>query len=230
MRRMLRIFDPQSWLQISFNWLELIICVFLIGITRPFWVAGFWSVKFKLLILEALKNNLKSLYEPLYSPGILILPITIFVLILWNNFIRLFPYVFSTRSHPQFRISIAFPIWIGYMLFSFLNQFNQSIAHFVPRGRPLILVPLLVLIEVVRRVIRPLTLCIRLTANMVAGHLLLRLVASGISLTLSLAPIFVILSFLIILELRVSLIQSYVFSSLVRLYFKEANTKLVYYF
>jgi len=67
------------------------------------------------------------------------------------------------------------PIWLGRIVFSIKNQYNNLFAHLVPRGTPVALMPVIVIIETVRNVIRPGTLSIRLAANIVAGHLLLTL-------------------------------------------------------
>ena len=117
---------------------------------------------------------------------------------------------------------------MGYILYAFAGQPNYMFSLFVPRGSPTLLTPMLILIEILSRGIRPLTLCIRLTANMIAGHLLLRLVASGLSFSLFSGAVLLGLRFLVVLELRVSVIQSFVFTSLISLYLKEANTKIIY--
>merc|ERR1712215_411713 len=67
---------------------------------------------------------------------------------------------------------------LGRMLLSIIYQYNHLIAHLVPTGTPRFLIPIIVLIETVRRLIRPATLAIRLAANIVAGHLLLTLLGS----------------------------------------------------
>ena len=95
----------------------------------------------------------------------------------------------------------------------------------MPKGTPYVLVPFMVLIEIVRNLMRPLTLSIRLAANMVAGHLLLALVRGpmpSISVVL-LGAAFVALVALIVLELGVSFIQAYVFMTLSSLYLDEIN-------
>ena len=98
------------------------------------------------------------------------------------------------------------------------------LAHLVPRGTPGLLQPFIVLIELVRNVIRPLTLRVRLIANMIAGHLLLTLLGSlG---TTSYGFMFIIIGIVLILmlELSVALIQAYVFIILASLYLREVNT------
>ena len=99
------------------------------------------------------------------------------------------------------------------------------LAHLVPKGTPVMLVPFIVLIELLRRVIRPFTLGVRLAANMIAGHLLLVLTSSPIYM-LNISIIGVVISGLLALtalELGVSIIQSYVFIRLGSLYVEEVS-------
>ena len=114
---------------------------------------------------------------------------------------------------------------MGYILYNFLKNTRRALAHLVPKGTPIVLVPFIVIIEIVSNLMRPLTLSVRLAANMVAGHLLLVLVRGPMP-TLNLAVLtlaFVGLIALIILELGVSFIQAYVFITLSSLYIDEIN-------
>lgn len=226
MNRMLEIFSPVSWISLSLNWIIIFVSVIGVSITNGFWTS---RSQYKKLMSEGLKViylNLEALFSPKRVPGARALPLSIFMLIFWNNFIRLFPYVFSASSHPNFRVAIALPLWLGYMLYSHFACPRFMLSLLLPRGRPTGLVPVLILIEGLRSIIRPLTLCIRLTANIIAGHLLLSLVASGVSFSPLLFLLFAGLLFLVVLETCVSLIQSYVFTSLIALYTKEANANL----
>merc|ERR1719369_662649 len=113
--------------------------------------------------------------------------------------------------------------YAGSMLISIIYQYNNLLAHLVPTGTPRFLMPLIVVIETVRNVIRPATLAIRLAANIVAGHLLLTLLGSqGPSLVgVGLAGLFIGLVLLLLLEVAVACIQSYVFTILGSLYLNE---------
>lgn len=103
---------------------------------------------------------------------------------------------------------------------------KRFLAHLVPSGTPNVLIPLIVVIELVRNFIRPITLSVRLAANIVAGHLLIRLVNGG-RLSLVTAPIIVLSGMvLIVLEVSVAFIQGYVFSTLRVIYFSELNSAL----
>merc|ERR1712203_493585 len=142
------------------------------------------------------------------------------------NLIGLAPYIFTRSSHMSFTLTLALPIYIGRIVFSMKNQYNNLFAHLVPRGTPVALMPVIVIIETVSNVIRPGTLSIRLAANIVAGHLLSTLLGSqgpnaqGIVL-LVLVGRLILLS---CLELAVACIQAYVFTILRSLYLNELRT------
>jgi len=111
-------------------------------------------------------------------------------------------------------------------MFGWVNHTKHMFAHLVPQRTPGALIPFIVLIESIRNFIRPLTLAVRLMANIVAGHLLITLlgnqtaVASGVILgTLILTQII-----LLTLESAVAIIQSYVFAVLSTLYAREITT------
>jgi F-type H+-transporting ATPase subunit a len=98
-------------------------------------------------------------------------------------------------------------------------------AHLVPQGTPSVLIPFIVCIETISNVIRPGTLAVRLTANIIAGHLLLTLMGNtGNSLSSIILSILLISQVaLLILESAVAIIQSYVFAVLSTLYSREVN-------
>jgi len=99
-------------------------------------------------------------------------------------------------------------------------------AHLVPLGTPGALIPFIVCIELVRSTIRPLTLSVRLVANIIAGHLLLTLLGSlGPNVNAALVFVFVRLIVLALLETGVAAIQAYVFRALRTLYLSEVRSK-----
>jgi F-type H+-transporting ATPase subunit a len=101
-------------------------------------------------------------------------------------------------------------------------------AHLVPIRTPGVLMPFMVLIERIRRIIRPLTLAIRLSANIIAGHLLLTLLGNQLANLRMLGVIFPTEILLVGLEIAVSLIQAYVFSILITLYISEVREEAHY--
>merc|ERR1711982_142969 len=131
--------------------------------------------------------------------------------IIFSNFIGLIPYIFTSTSHLSITLVLALPIWLGTILFSIIFQYNNLLAHLVPLGTPSFLIPIIVIIETVRNVIRPITLSIRLAANMVAGHLLLTLLGSqgpNIRIIIIIRVLLLRLVLLLILEVAVACIQS----------------------
>merc|ERR1719340_146879 len=136
------------------------------------------------------------------------------------------PYIFTSSSHISFTLTLAMPIWLGRIVFSIKNQYNRLFAHLVPSGTPVALIPVIVIIETVRNVIRPGTLSIRLAANIVAGPLLLTLLGSQGPAARGLVIISLIVSLILLLclELAVACIQAYVFTILRSLYLNELRT------
>jgi F-type H+-transporting ATPase subunit a len=170
-----------------------------------------------------LDDELSAVFGNAGLMGTVFIFLRFFFFILFSNLIGLLPYVFTGSSHIVFTLSFALPIWLGRIVWSIKNQYNNIFAHLVPAGTPVALISVIVVIETVRNVIRPGTLSIRLAANIVAGHLLLTLLGSqgpalGIAYTLVLM---VGLVLLLCLELAVACIQAYVFTILRSLYINE---------
>jgi F-type H+-transporting ATPase subunit a len=116
-------------------------------------------------------------------------------------------------------------LWVSLILPAVFNTPRLFLAHLVPKGTPIVLVPFIVIIELIRNIMRPFTLGIRLAANIVAGHLLLVLTSSPVySLNFSvIGGVLVALFSLTVLELAVSVIQRYVFIRLRSLYVREVS-------
>ena len=220
-------FDPMVNMirfRIRLNWLSR-------AIPLLFLPQIYWMVNSQLL--KTIQNIINYLYEELSAVfGLVALPGTVFIFlrffffIFFCNLIGLAPYIFTRSSHISFTLTLALPIWIGTILFSIKNQYNRLFAHLVPRGTPTILIPIIVIIETVRNVIRPGTLSIRLAANIVAGHLLLTLLGSQGPAVRGLIILVLIVSLILLLclELAVACIQAYVFTILRSLYLNELRT------
>lgn len=219
-RNLFSIFDPSGGVFLN-GWLALV----LVLISVPF---GLSYVSFALSsasgrIIQHLKSELDiplglGVYSHFTS-----LVLTVFVAIFTINFVGLIPYVFTPTAHIILPLSLAIPFWGGAYLFGWILKSGESLAHLVPVGTPALLIPFIVIIETISAVIRPLTLSIRLMANIVAGHLLLSLTGGGINSTLSFIPLFLSQTILIFLELAVAAIQAYVFIVLITLYAKEVS-------
>ncbi len=224
MSNLFSVFDPTSLWGFSLNWLAPLRALFLIP--SKFWTASSQPHSALSSIVEYVNKEFQAITGPNISPGSLVLPLSLFIFILINNFLGLFPYIFTAPRHLVFTLSFALPLWLGHMAFAWLKSTSTILAHLVPSGTPGPLMPFMVIIEIVRRLIRPLTLSVRLAANMVAGHLLLTLLGSlgpGLPLSLTLGLV-ITLILLLMLEAAVALIQAYVFSILSTLYLNEVNS------
>jgi len=121
-------------------------------------------------------------------------------------------------------LRISIPLWVAIVSFGFINYTRTILAHLVPQGTPVALISFIVLIEAISNLIRPGTLAIRLTANIIAGHLLIALLGNQFveAKMSAILPIYVTQIALTRLELAVAVIQSYVFAVLIALYLRES--------
>nr|YP_010455522.1 ATP synthase F0 subunit 6 [Glossophaga soricina]UUA63153.1 ATP synthase F0 subunit 6 [Glossophaga soricina] len=143
-----------------------------------------------------------------------------------TNLLGLLPHSFTPTTQLSMNLGMAIPLWAGTVILGFRHKTKASLAHFLPQGTPLPLIPMLIIIETISLFIQPMALAVRLTANITAGHLLIHLIGGAalalmsISMTTALIT-FVILVLLTILEFAVALIQAYVFTLLVSLYLHD---------
>lgn len=215
-------FDPSTNWRTSLNWLRTIVGIIIIPST--FW---FIPSRFNILwtkIIITLHKEFKTLIGP-KTKGSTIIFISLFRLIIYNNFLGLFPYIFTRTRHIVITLTLALPLWLSFILFGWINNTIHIFAHLVPQGTPPILIPFIVCIETIRNVIRPGTLAIRLSANIIAGHLLITLLGNtGTIISTYIINILLIVQILLlILESAVAIIQSYVFAVLRTLYSREVN-------
>nr|QVM79248.1 ATP synthase F0 subunit 6 [Stenocorus meridianus] len=216
-------FDPTTNFSLSLNWLSAMIGLLIIP-------SMFWLIpsRFNILwmnIIFTLHKEFKILIGNSNSKGSTLIFISLFSLILFNNFLGLFPYIFTSTSHMILTLTLALPLWLSFMIYGWLNHTIHMFAHLVPQGTPGILMPFMVCIESISNIIRPGTLAIRLSANMIAGHLLMTLLGNtGPSMSIFLLNLLIITQILLLtLESAVSIIQSYVFAVLSTLYSSEVN-------
>jgi len=155
----------------------------------------------------------------------------LFVYILFSNLMGLIPYNFATTAHLISTLSVSSMIWFGVSFIGLLLHRLVFFTLFSPEGTPLLLVPLLALIELISYIAKGLSLGIRLGANLISGHLLLLILAGfgflgltaklNISLTGGLIAVTLITA-ISGLELAIAGIQSYVYSILSSSYIKDA--------
>nr|YP_010758193.1 ATP synthase F0 subunit 6 [Elephantulus intufi]WEW63555.1 ATP synthase F0 subunit 6 [Elephantulus intufi] len=143
-----------------------------------------------------------------------------------TNLLGLLPHTFTPTTQLSMNLGMAIPLWAGAVILGFRHKTKSSLAHFLPQGTPLPLIPMLIIIETISLFIQPMALAVRLTANITAGHLLIHLIGGATLVLMSISTPTAMLTFLIlvlltILEFAVALIQAYVFTLLVSLYLHD---------
>lgn len=148
---------------------------------------------------------------------------TIFMLVLLGNLLGLVPYSFTFTSHIAVTFTLALMVFFTVTAVGFIKHGTHFFSFFMPHGAPMWLAPILIPIEVISYLSRPFSLGIRLFANMMAGHILLKVLAY-ISIALGVLGIVptIFNVALIGLELMVAVLQAYVFTILSCVYLKDA--------
>nr|YP_010946314.1 ATP synthase F0 subunit 6 [Allacta bruna]WGO57032.1 ATP synthase F0 subunit 6 [Allacta bruna] len=225
MTNLFSMFDPSSSINnLSMNWMSNILGMLIIP-------SSLWLIPSRHYMLwNKIMLNIHKEFKMLIgyktiNKGSTFIFISLMSMIMFNNLMGLFPYIFTSTSHLIMSLTLALPFWLSFMLFGWMNNVKFMFAHLVPQGTPPLLMPFMVCIETISNFIRPGTLAVRLTANMIAGHLLLTLMGNvGPSLTMTLLSLLVIMQILLLmLESAVAIIQSYVFAVLSTLYSSEIN-------
>lgn len=179
------------------------------------------------IISNVIYQQLVNIHLLIYFPLIL----SLCLIVLFSNLYGLFPYGFTITSHIWLTANIAISIFIGITIIGFINSGLNFLKFFIPSGvTNVLLLYFLIFIEIISYTIRPLSLSIRLFANMLAGHTLLYiLLGSALAVSMYKIYFFIILPLLIIfaiifLEIGIAFIQTYVFSILILIYFLDVYT------
>lgn len=149
---------------------------------------------------------------------------SLFFTIIVVNLLGIIPYFFRFTSHLFFSLSLGLPLWLALLISSTAYKPKHFVAHFLPGGAPDWLNPFLVLIELLRTAVRPITLSFRLAANITAGHVVIALLATYLEPTIFNIPnisIFFLIgtqAFYFLFEVAICLIQAYIFCLLLTLY------------
>lgn len=187
-----------------------------------------WSIAMEssyVSLLSMVKDQIGSRNEQ-YLPLIY----GLFWFIIVSNLMGNVPYSYALGTSVVVSLGLSFIVWIGVTVLAIYIHRVHFFSYFVPAGTPLALVPLLVMIELISYVARAFSLGVRLFANLVAGHTLLKILSgmlwkimtSGFLLLLVTSLPLAIFVALVGLEIAVSLIQSYVFTILTCTYLKDA--------
>jgi F-type H+-transporting ATPase subunit a len=199
------------------------ISLFLIGgMRKGALVPGRWQSMAELsyvFIANMIKDTVGSEGRP-YFPFIF----TIFMFVLVGNLWGMMPYSFTFTSHIAVTFAMAFFIFVGVTLIAIAKHKLHFLSFFMPPGVPIVMAPLLVPIEIISYLSRPISLSVRLFANMLAGHTLLKVFA-GFIISLGVAAGWLPFVFVIALtglEFVIAFLQAFVFAILTCLYLNDA--------
>ena len=149
---------------------------------------------------------------------------TLFMFVLFCNMVGMLPYSFTVTSHIIVTFILASIVFVGVTIIGFVKHGFRYLELFVPKGVPIVLLPLIVLIEIISYLSRPVSLSVRLFANMMAGHTMLK-VFGGFVISLGLLGGWLPLGFSVALtglEILVAFLQAYVFAILTCIYLNDA--------
>ena len=192
-----------------------------LGMRRNALIPGRWQSIVELLyifIANLVRDTVGKEGRP-YFPFIF----TVFMFILVGNLFGMTPYSFTFTSHIVVTFAMALVVFIGVTIIAIAKHRLHFFTFFMPPGVPLLMAPLLVPIEIISYLSRPISLSVRLFANMLAGHTLLKVFA-GFVVSLGVFGVFP-LAFIVALtglEIVIALLQAFVFTILTCLYLNDA--------
>jgi len=184
-------------------------------------VPGRWQLLAELsyeFIAKMVSDNIGKEGKPYFS-----FIFTIFMFVLFGNFLGMLPYSFTFTSHIAVTLTMALVIFILVTIIAFIKHGMHFFSFFLPAGVPLFLAPLMIAIEVISYFTRPFSLSIRLFANMMAGHTLLKVVG-GFVFPLGLLGVVPVAGLVAItgLEFLIAFLQAYIFTILTCIYINDA--------
>nr|YP_006234107.1 ATP synthase F0 subunit 6 [Sepiella japonica]YP_009193045.1 ATP synthase F0 subunit 6 [Sepiella maindroni]ALP86438.1 ATP synthase subunit 6 [Sepiella maindroni]BAM11166.1 ATP synthetase subunit 6 [Sepiella japonica] len=195
----------------------------LIFINSSFWVKSSNLLNFINIPKQIINIQITRSFS-MNMGGFTLIISSLFITIINFNLLGLMPYVFSTTSHLVMTFTLALPLWFCLILSSYMKNAYSSVAFMLPLATPSFLIPFLPIIETLSILVRPITLSIRLAANISAGHIILTLIGDYFT-TLILLNNYMISLFIMIIqigyfifEIGISIIQGYIFSLLITLY------------
>ncbi|MEC7202842.1 MAG: F0F1 ATP synthase subunit A [Pseudomonadota bacterium] len=193
-----------------------------LGMRRSAIVPGRWQVAVELSyeFIAGLLRDTVGAEGRKYFPIVF----TLFMFVLLGNLLGMVPYSFTFTSHIVVTFAMAIVIFIFVTILGFVKHGMHFFSFFAPPGTPVVMLPLLVPIEVISYLSRPISLSVRLFANMLAGHTLIKVIAGFIP---ALGVIFGVLPLALVvaltgLEILIAFLQAYVFAILTCLYINDA--------
>lgn len=214
---MIRLFSP---FDMSFWFIPVILLsFFLLNITRKVWLESTYISSFS-VCTNFVQNLVNSTKPNSINKMFIMLPWSFILTIFLFNFTSVLPYNFSLTSDLGMVLRLSLSIWVRFIIFRIFNNLNGFLSHCIPQGTPILLTWFLFIVEIVRNSIRPITLTVRLVANILAGHLLMILLSNLALGSFCFSSLYLLLN---IVEMVVAIIQSYIFVTIISLYYSEVN-------
>ena len=194
----------------------------ILGMRRAQLVPGRWQSMVELsyiFIANLVKDTVGPSGRP-YFPFIF----TVFIFVLFANMWGMIPFSFTTTSHIIVTFAMAMMIFLGVTIIGIVKHKVHFLTFFMPPGVPMYMAPLLIPIEIISYLSRPISLSVRLFANMLAGHTLMKVFA-GFVISLGIAAGWLPLAFVVALtglEIVIAFLQAFVFTILTCLYLNDA--------
>lgn len=179
-----------------------------------------FSLSFNAIFHRFFYNFFATLIKGGIHKGAYSLYIRFLFVIIFMNILSVCPFNFAATSQVNLVIFFSFSTWLGLNIFYLLWNSKGLLSHLVPQGTPIYLVLFLFLIEIIRNFIRPITLTVRLVANITAGHLLITLLSELVFSYLTTSFFYMLLN---VAEFAVAIIQGYIFVTMLRLYYQDVR-------
>ncbi len=211
--------NSSAWMVVA---IILATCLLTVSMSRRAMIPGRWQSMSELIyefVANMVRDNVGTEGRR-YFPFIF----TLFIFILFCNTLGMVPFSFTPTSHIIVTFALAFVVFVGVTIIGFVKNGTGFLRLFAPSGVPMALMPLLVPIEVISYFVRPISLSVRLFANMMAGHTMLKVFGGfviSLGLLLGWAPLLFLVA-LTGLEIGIALLQAYVFTILTCLYLHDA--------
>jgi F-type H+-transporting ATPase subunit a len=208
--------------------------VLMIVVVLSIWIVLTLAMRSRALVPDRLQSMAEMSYEFIAgllrdnvgSEGRQYFPFvfSLFMFILFANLVGMIPFSFTVTSHIAVTFAMAMVVFVGVTIIGFARHGFHFLGLFVPKGVPIAMLPLLVPIEIVSYFVRPVSLSVRLFANMMAGHAMLK-VFGGFVVSMGLLGGWLPLTFIVALtglEFGIAILQAYVFTILTCLYLNDA--------
>jgi len=186
-------------------------------------VPGYWQSLVEMtyeMVAGTVRDNAGEEGKPFFP-----IIFTLFMFVLMCNLLGMMPYSFTVTSHIIVTFALAAFVFLGVTLIAIIKHGSlKFLGFFLPHGTPMWMAPVMYVIELFSYLSRPISLSVRLAANMLAGHILLKIVA-GFIISLGLIAGWLPFGFTVMLsgfEVAVALIQAYIFTVLASIYLNDA--------